>query len=136
MKHTAMWSILLILILSACKSEQGHGPDHERRIKLAEQKVDKIMEMMDLPEYGLVKMAKEGLYTSDDFLQAGTDMIKHGRDMKGIDYPDEDFLKMNQEMLDAFDGFEVALKSKNEADIKANWEAVALTCKKCHDVYD
>lgn len=136
MKLFTVLLLLVVLVLSACKSQEGDGPDYKKRLKLAEQKVDKIMEMMDLPEYGLVKMAKEGLYTSKDFTQAGTDMMKHGRDMKGLDYPDEEFLSLTKEMLDAFDGFEVALKSKKESDIKANWEIVALSCKKCHDIYD
>ena len=136
MKKFTVLLLLVALVLSACKSQEGRGPDYKKRLKLAEQKVDKIMEMMDLPEYGLVKMAKEGLYTSKDFTQAGTDMMKHGREMNGLDYPDEEFLDLTKEMLTAFDGFESALKSKDGSKIKESWEEVALSCKKCHDIYD
>ncbi|MCM8540149.1 MAG: cytochrome c [Lentisphaeraceae bacterium] len=134
MKNCMLYSILISLFFS-CSGKQ-HDPDIERRIKLAEQKVDKIMEMMDLPEYGLMKMSKEDLYTSKDFTQAAEDMIKHGRDMKDLDYPDEEFMAMTKEMLVAFDGFESALKTKDKAQIKEGWETVKATCKKCHDIYD
>lgn len=133
-------SILILIAFSACKHHQEEaeekGPDYEKRLKKAEMQVDEIMEMMDLPEYGLVKLSKEGQYLSKDYLQAATDMIKHGRRMKDVDYPDKKFLRLNDKMLEAFDVFEAALKTRNADEIKKGWEAVALSCKKCHDIYD
>lgn len=133
-------SILLICAFAACNHQHEEaevkGPEYEKRLKKAEMQVDEIMEMMDLPEYGLVKLSKEGQFLSKDYMQAAEDMIKHGRRMKDVDYPDKKFMKLTDKMLEAFDVFEAALKTKNVDDIKKGWEAVALSCKKCHDVYD
>ena len=134
-------SILFLLVFSACKHHHHEeaevkSPDFEKRLKKAEMQVDEIMEMMDLPEYGLTKLSKEGQYLSKDYLQAATDMIKHGRRMKDVDYPEKKFMKLTDDMLKAFNVFEAALKTKKADEIKMGWEAVALSCKKCHDIYD
>ena len=63
-------------------------------------------------------------------------MIKYGRALKTLDYPDEKFIKLNQEMLKALDGFEVAIKTKNSAQIKSAWQIVEKTCTECHNVYE
>ena len=136
MKYFSVLFLLSIsLIITSCKNEQ-HGPEHEKRLKLAEQKVDKIMEMMDLPEYGLLKMSKEGLYLSKDYSQAAADMIMWGRKLKDLDHPDDKFMEMNDVMLKAFDGFELALKSRDKDKIAGSWKVVYKSCKDCHDVYD
>ena len=61
-------SILLICAFAACNHQHEEaevkGPEYEKRLKKAEMQVDEIMEMMDLPEYGLVKLSKEGQFLS------------------------------------------------------------------------
>ena len=136
MKYFSVLFLLSIsLLITSCKNEQ-HGPEYEKRLKLAEQKVDKSMEMMDLPEYGLLKMSKEGLYLSKDYSQAAADMIMWGRKLKDLDYPDEKFMEINDVMLKAFDGFESALKTRDKEEIAGSWKVVYKSCKDCHDVYD
>ena len=126
--------LLMILILTSCSSS---NPEAEKaRMVKAEHMVHEAMEMMDMPEYGLKKLAKKGLYTHKDFIAAATDMIREGRVLKDLDHPDEYFMKMNQEMLDSFVAFEAAVKAKNVEKIKANLAIVMDTCKKCHDVYE
>lgn len=127
--------LVSLLLFNSCKHEQ-HGPEYEKRLKLAEQQVDKIMEMMDLPEYGLVKMSKEGLYLTKDYSQAAADMMLWGRKMKDLDHPDKKFMEFDRQMQEAFDLFETALKSRDKDQIAGAWKVVAKSCKDCHDVYD
>jgi len=134
MKYSLLLSFILILSYSC--TNDTHGPEYKKRLKKAEQKVDKIMEMMDLPEYGLVKMSKEGLYLSKDYSQAANDMIMWGRKLKDLDHPDKKFMEMNEVMLKSFDGFEVAIKNRDKDKIANAWKVVAKSCKDCHDVYD
>lgn len=134
MKTAALYVTTFFLFIS-CTNNQ-HGSEYEKRLKKAEMEVDKIMEMMDLPEYGLVKMSKEGLYLEKDYSKAAADMLHWGRKMKDLDYPDEKFMKMTNDMLKTFDGFEAALAKKDKEQIATAWKAVAKSCKDCHDVYD
>ncbi len=127
--------LIVVSLFVSCTNET-HGPEYEKRMRLAEQKVDKIMEMMDLPEYGLVKMSSEDLYLSKDYQHAADEMMKWGRELKDLDHPDKKFIEMNQVMFDAFDGFEIALKSRDKEKIASAWKVVAKSCKDCHDVYD
>ena len=106
------------------------------KLKKAEYMVHEAMEMMDLPEYGVKKLSKKGMYTSKDFVQAVTDMIREGRVLKDLDHPDEEYMTMNQEMLDSFNDLEAAVKAKDIKKIKTSLVVVNNTCKKCHDVYE
>ena len=132
MKH--IFFFLVIIFIASCSSTDPE--EEKRRYKKAEHMVHEAMEMMDLPEYGVKKLAKKGLYTSKDFIQASTDMMREGRVLKDLDHPDEKFMKMNQEMLDSFVAFEAAIKTKDFAKIKASLAIVNDTCKKCHDAYE
>lgn len=105
------------------------------QIRRVENEVDKIMEAMDLPEYGLVKLAKQGEYTGD-FIQAGRDLIKAGSKMAGLEHHEAEFNQFSRNMIDAFKHFEKALESKDSNTIKQSWQLVQQSCVKCHDVYD
>ncbi len=135
MKYICLSLFFSVFLFSSCEHEQ-HGPEYEKRLKLAEQQVDKIMEMMDLPEYGLMKMSKEGLYLSKDYSQAAADMMLWGRKMKDLDHPDKKFMELDKQMQEAFDGFETALKSRDKDKIAKAWKVVAKSCVDCHDIYD
>jgi hypothetical protein len=120
----------LLLLVSSCTYTADDV--HLRRV---ENEVDKIMEAMDLPEYGLVKLAKKGEYTGD-FIEAGRDLIKAGSKMTAIEHPDAEFNQFSRNMMDAFKHFEKALESKDSSTIKQSWQLVQQSCVKCHDVYD
>ena len=137
MKTFLMSLVFLLVAFSySCSSSEEHGPEYEKRLKKVEMEVDKIMEMMDLPEYGLVKMSSEGLYLEKDYKKAATDMLHWGRKMKDLDHPDKKFMEMTDDMLKAFDSFEAAINKKDKEEIASSWKVVYKTCKDCHDVYE
>ena len=65
MKYLAFISIIF---LCGCSTpEPGSAAAH---LKYVEREVDEIMEMIDLPDWGLRKMAKKEDFTNADFLMA------------------------------------------------------------------
>jgi hypothetical protein len=127
--------IFIFCVLTLAGVSCTSSPTEMQR-KKADQQVDKIMEAMDLPEYGLVKLSKEGQFTSADFTQAGKDLIVAGRDLAKIDHPEEDFNEFTKNMIKAMTEFELVLESKDSEKIKNSWSRLRATCTKCHDVYD
>ena len=122
-------------VFSSCSTDLTEE-ERKKMLKIAEHEIHEIMEDMDLPEYGIVQMVKRDEILTKDFQKASADMIKYGRQMKDVKHPDAKFNQFNDEMLDAFDHFEEALKTKDKAKILASWKAVDATCKKCHDAYE
>ena len=144
-----MYKFLLILIsialIAACTSTEEKAADakkglteEQKKIMLrkSEHVVDKSMELMDLPEYGIKTLTKKGDYQSKELLDAFTTLIKAGRTMKDVEHPEKQFNDFNKEMQDSFIALEKAVKAKDPVMVKKAWAVTNETCKKCHDVYE
>ena len=106
------------------------------KLKKAEMKTDKVMEMMELPESALLKKAKKKEFTSENFYRAAADLIREGKKMDTVDHPEAGFNQFSVAMVKELGLFEESIKSKNAEQISKSWSAVQASCTKCHDIYD
>ena len=129
---TLITLFLAILILPIFANDDE---DKKAKTKIANFKVKQIMEMMNLPQYGLYKLSSEDKYDSKGFKQASEEVIKYGKKMKDIKHPEKKFQVFNDDMLKALDTFEKSLKSGDKDKLKKSWLVLKVKCADCHTAY-
>ena len=122
-----------LFFLSACSTpEPGSAAAH---LKYVEREVDEIMEMVDLPDWGLHKMAKKDDFTNPDFLMAIKQVHKEMSRMATLNHPEPKFNEFSKECIEALEGF-IEGAGSNKVVLKKNWLKVKNSCVACHDIYE
>ncbi|MCM8527906.1 MAG: hypothetical protein NE327_15400 [Lentisphaeraceae bacterium] len=110
--------------------------EENKEVAKINREVKKIMEMMNIHQFGLYQMATNDMYLSKDFKTASNEIIKYATQMKGIKHPDKKFVKTNKDMLQELENFKAALKSEQKEKIKSSWQSLSKTCTACHVLYN
>ena len=110
--------------------------DEKKKLEKINFEVKKIMEMMNIHQFGLYQMAANDMYLSKDFKKASDEIIKYSTKMKGIKHPDKKFQITNKAMLKELLLFKEALDSGKKEKIKSSWQSLNKTCLACHALYN
>ena len=94
------------------------------------------MEMMDYPEWVLIKLAKSDKYLDEHFLKSARVIVKESRKMKDLPHEEERFNELNADYQKKVDLFEQALDSQDAGRIASGWKVLKASCKECHNIYD
>ena len=127
--------LALITLIFLCGCSTPAPGSAEAHLKYVEQEVDEIMEMVDLPDWGLHKMAKKGDFTNPDFMMAIKQVHKEMSRMPTLNHPEAKFNDFTTECVESLEAF-IEDAGSDKAVLKKNWLRVKNSCVSCHDVYE
>ena len=131
--------IFLTLVLSSCISEdpkaieaaQKRGAPHP----YINQRIDVLMENMDLADWGLHKLAKANDFKNPEFLSAIKILHKEMLKLPSLNHPEKRFQDFTTDSISTVKNY-IDNSAADITTLKKNWLQVKNSCTACHDVYE
>ena len=115
--------------------EKDEMTPEQKRLKEGNKRLGWVMQDLDIPEYKLDKLHKNGELMTESYIKYAIEIVKVAKTAKAVDHPDEKLTYFKNEMLAALAKYEEAFQAKDTEKIKTTWTTLKNACSACHKEY-